>query len=65
MSTRGFGIKAYGTWTRFEIRASYEKYLNEWIAGTDGAERDRAVRALNALYASGAHYFDSDTNTTY
>lgn len=59
MSTRGFGIKAYGTWTRFETRAGYVKYLNEWIANTEGAERERAVRALGALYFD-VHYFDSD-----
>ena len=60
MSLNGFGIKAYGTWQTFETRSDYEKYLNDWISGTDGAEQYRAIRALSALYGSNIHYFDSD-----
>ena len=44
-----YGIKAYGKWTRFATAEEYEKYLNEWIAGTDGHEQDRAIKALSDL----------------
>ena len=44
-----YGIKAYGKWEKFRTKAAYRKYLMEWIAGTDGSERDRAVDALANL----------------
>lgn len=44
-----YGIKAYGKWTRFATRDEYEHYLNDWIAGTDGHEQDRAIKALSDL----------------
>lgn len=46
-----YGIKAYGKWTRFATRDEYEHYLNDWIAGTDGHEQDRAIKALSDLLA--------------
>jgi len=56
---KGYGIKAYGEWTRFSNKAAYEQYLLEWIAGTEGSEQDRAVNALTALWA-GVNFYDSD-----
>lgn len=44
-----YGIKSYGKWTRFATRDEYEHYLNDWIAGTDGHEQDRAIKALSDL----------------
>lgn len=44
-----YGIKAYGKWTRFATADEYEHYLNDWIAGTDGHEQDRAIKALSDL----------------
>lgn len=41
-----FGIKAYGSWICFKTAKAYRKYLMQWIASTEGAERDRAVEAL-------------------
>lgn len=54
-----YGIKAYGTWKKFKSKAAYRKYLMDWIAGTDGAERDRAVDALSNLEA-GINMTDTD-----
>lgn len=56
-----FGIKAYGTWSRFNTKREYRNYLNTWIAGTEGAERDRAVRALCNLEAG---IYETDTDAT-
>ena len=56
MKKMKYGIKAYGTWTRFASRKKYENYLLEWIAGTDGAEQSRASRALAALHEGVAEY---------
>lgn len=53
------GIKAYGGWTCFKTKPEFVAYLMEWIAGTDGSERDRAVDALTNLY-SGIMYTDTD-----
>lgn len=61
MKEMKYGIKAYGSWTRFATRVDYERYLNEWIAGTDGAEQDRAICALVAL-EEGQTEWDSDAN---
>ncbi len=55
-----YGIKAYGNSFRFTSKNKFRAYLMEWIAGTDGAERDRAVRALGNL-ESGIPYTDTDT----
>lgn len=46
-----YGIKAYGKWFEFDRKADYLAYLNEWIAGTDGSEQERAVDALTNLMA--------------
>lgn len=54
-----YGIKAYTHWHTFDTKAEYEAYLMDWIAGTDGSERDRAVNALAALHA-GQKKYDSD-----
>jgi hypothetical protein len=61
MSKTGYGIKAYGEWKNFRDPIDYELYLWQWARETDGAEQDRAIRALCALY-DGKHYFDSDEN---
>ena len=54
-----YGVKAYNTWRYFNTRRAYERFLEDWIAATNGSERDRAVNALTAL-ASGYNYYDSD-----
>lgn len=59
VADKKYGIKAYGKWSRFGSESEYKSYLMEWIAGTEGAERDRAVDALRALAAGSAEY-DSD-----
>lgn len=41
-----YGIKAYGTWFCFDSENEYRFYLMDWICGTEGAERGRAVKAL-------------------
>ena len=46
-----YGIKAYGSWHRFDTEDEFREYLSKWIAGTEGAERDRAVNALANLDA--------------
>ncbi len=61
MDTKKYGIKAYGRWHRFATRGEYERYLNDWIAGTDGAEQSRVVDALVAL-GGGQSEWDSDAN---
>ncbi len=61
MKKKKYGIKAYGSWTRFSTRKEYEGYLLNWIAGTDGAEQRRASSALAALHGGQAE-FDSDAN---
>jgi len=54
-----YGIKAYGKWERFTSEKKYRAYLMDWIAGTEGAERDRAVRALSNL-EQGINETDTD-----
>lgn len=54
-----YGIKAYGSTDWFNTKKEYEDYLMEWIANTEGAERDRAVDALSNLLA-GIPYTDTD-----
>lgn len=60
MKARTYGMKAYGRWHRFATLAEYSKFLLEWIAGTDGAEQDRAFSALTAL-EHGLNEYDSDS----
>ena len=55
-----YGIKAYGQWHFFPSRKKYVAYLNEWIASTEGSERDRAVYALEALQYDGWPLIDTD-----
>ena len=54
-----YGIKAYGSWHRFGTEDEFRKYLSEWIAGTEGVERDRAVDALANLDAG---IYETDTD---
>lgn len=61
MANMGYGIKAYGLWSRFATCEEYVQYLLEWIAGTEGSERDRATSALAALH-SGQFEYDSDAH---
>lgn len=56
-----YGIKAYGGWDFFTSRAKYEEYLMDWICATEGAERDRAVMALENLRA-GIFLTDTDND---
>jgi hypothetical protein len=58
-TSKKYGIKAYGSWDRFSTRAEFKKYLEEWIANTDGSEQDRAYLALGNL-ASGINETDTD-----
>lgn len=57
--TGKYGVRAYGRWFCFWTKAEYEEYLMTWIAGTEGAERDRAVDALSRL-RSGHAFTDTD-----
>ena len=50
-SNNKYGIKAHGKWKMFDSCSAYREYLFAWIAGTDGAECDRAVTALVNLDA--------------
>ena len=54
-----YGIKAYGHEHRFKTKREFKAYLMDWIAGTDGAERDRAVDALTNLEC-GVKFTDTD-----
>lgn len=54
-----YGIKAYGTITRFATRKQFHDYLIEWICGTEGAEQERATRAYANL-VSGIPFTDTD-----
>jgi hypothetical protein len=56
-----YGIKAYGHTHSFRSKAKFRQYLMDWIMGTDGAERDRSVRALCNLEA-GINFTDTDTD---
>lgn len=53
------GIKAYGHEHLFKNNREFRAYLMDWIAGTDGAELDRAVDALKNLEC-GVTYTDTD-----
>lgn len=53
------GIKAYGTTRTFKTVNALKQYLLEWFLGTDGAEQERAVRALGNLMA-GVTFTDTD-----
>lgn len=56
---KNYGIKAYGTWDYFATKTAYRNFLMNWICGTDGAERDRAVTALANLEC-GINFTDTD-----
>lgn len=59
-----YGIKAYGTWDCFSSRREYEKFLMDWIAGSEGSERNRAVDALVNLQ-SGINFTDTDAGKRF
>jgi len=54
-----YGIKSYGTWDYFHNAEALRCYLIEWIRGTDGSERDRAVTAL-MNFEDGIYLTDTD-----
>lgn len=54
-----YGIKAYGKWFCFNSKAKYRAFLMQWISGTDGSERDRAVDAMVALWRN-VNFKDTD-----
>lgn len=54
-----YGIKAYGRTSRFATQEEMMSFLLEWIANTDGSERDRADTALGNLLA-GIPFTDTD-----
>lgn len=54
-----YGIKAYGSWDLFKTKGKYQKYLREWIAGTEGSEQERATGAYFGL-EDGEQYYNSD-----
>ena len=56
-----YGILAYGKAFLFTSKKKYTDFLNEWMAGTEGSERDRAVEAYKNLLR-GLRFFDSDGN---
>lgn len=56
---RKYGIKAYGRTTRFADQEEFISFLLDWIANTDGAERNRADTALTNLLA-GIPFTDTD-----
>ena len=56
-----YGIRAYGSEHRFSHKEDYLEYLLDWIDNTDGAEQDRAFRALNNL-RSGISFTDTDAD---
>lgn len=58
-SNHKFGYKAYGKTVYFHTEEEYMTFLLEWIAGTDGAERDRADAALTNL-VGGIPFTDTD-----
>lgn len=59
-----YGIKAYGTWQCFPTEKKFRAYLMDWIASTEGAERNRAVQALSNL-ESGITMTDTDAHPAY
>ena len=56
---RPYGIKAYGKTFRFPTRRAFLAYLQDWMKGTEGSERDRAVDAYCNLLA-GIKFTDTD-----
>ena len=54
-----YGIKAYGKTFSFATQEEFVGYLLDWIANTDGSERDRAVDALVNL-RRGNTFTDTD-----
>ena len=54
-----WGIRAYGRDFRFRTRREYLKYLQDWMAKTEGSERERAVVAYIAL-SRGVKFTNSD-----
>lgn len=54
-----YGIKAYGSWEYFSTKSAYKNHLLNWIAGTDGAEQERAIEALTSL-EDGYNFCDTD-----
>jgi hypothetical protein len=54
-----YGVKAYGKAEMFRTKAEFRKYLMDWIVGTEGAERDRAVDAIANLEC-GVPFTDTD-----
>lgn len=56
-----YAIKAYGHLHVFRSKAAFRRYLIEWMSGTEGIERDRAVKALVNLEA-GITFTDTDVN---
>lgn len=56
-----YGMKAYGKTHVFKSKSEYKKFLLEWMRGTEGSERDRAVDALMDLEA-GKKFTDTDAN---
>lgn len=54
-----YGIRAYGKTFWFSSKKKFTDYLMDWIAGTEGSERDRAVNALTNL-RRGINFTNSD-----
>lgn len=54
-----YGIRAYGKTFWFSSKKKFADYLMDWIAGTEGSERDRAVNALTNL-RRGINFTNSD-----
>lgn len=54
-----YGMKAYGKCTWFATQEEMMSFLLEWIANTDGSERNRADTALSNLL-SGIPFTDTD-----
>lgn len=59
MEKKRYGIKAYGSTDWFRSAEDMRKYLVEWMASTEGSERDRAVTAFVNL-ENGITYTDTD-----
>lgn len=59
MEAKRYGIKAYGSVDWFDSAEDMRKYLVEWMANTEGSERDRAVTAFVNL-EKGINFTDTD-----
>ena len=55
-----YGVKSYGKWDFFKTKGEYENHLKHLITNTYGAERDRFVNAMIALW-KGKKHFDTDS----